>query len=734
MRDITLGDTIYIGFTTRQFSDGVPTVLAGTPVLSTLEENNATPITAGVSVSVDRATVVGLNEATIVATSGNGYEAGKGYSLYISTGTVGGVSVVGEVVGQFTIAASAAAVDLANGTDGLTALKTGIDDIPTVSEFNARTLVAASYFDPTADAVANVTLVATTTAVTNQVTADTTAISGDSTAADNLEATYDGTGYTNDEAPAKQSQVSSLANVGSAVHKPAASYVLTTGTQSANTVSATEALDSTRHEHTDTAGVMELYYEFLIGSGTPSSTQVTGYITGNNDDLDVYGYDWVSASFKQIGNIQGTNSTVNAVHSFDLFVDMVGSGADEGKVRVRFFKASGLTTALLAIDQIFVAFSQGAEGYDNGAVWADSTRANTNTEVGIDGVARNTVSTVGATNTLLASTNLHRVEIAPGSSFTFAASQTDELWQGRDWTLALGGQDITGSFIFGAEVSGVATATGEYEFEECDLGAVTLDNDGHFEVCGLTGTFTVGQAGTFTFHQCFTEASGGIVLDFAAVGATTINLYSFDGGIIPTNMAAGDLLHITGAGTIVTATCTGGTIEHDGFFEYTDAGGNVTEQQSDIKVDVDAILVDSNELQTDWTNTGRLDNILDARMAEASINTTGGAVDTVTSVTNQVTADVTGISGDSTAADNLEASMETIVASTATGTPTTTTMADSSLTEATNGHYIGRIIIWRTGALAEQATSITAYDGSTKTFTFDATTNAASAGDAYVVL
>ncbi len=127
MRDITLGDTFYHDFTTRQFSDGVPTVLSNTPVLSVLEENNATPITSGVSVSVDRASVVGLNEATIIATGGNGYEAGKSYSIYISTGTVGGVSVIGEVVGQFTVGASAAAVDLANGTDGLGAIKT-VDD------------------------------------------------------------------------------------------------------------------------------------------------------------------------------------------------------------------------------------------------------------------------------------------------------------------------------------------------------------------------------------------------------------------------------------------------------------------------------------------------------------------------------------------------------------------------------------------------------------------------------
>ena len=62
MRDITLEDTFRHFFTTRQFSDGVPTVLANTPVLSVLEENNATPITAGVSLSVSRASVVGLNK------------------------------------------------------------------------------------------------------------------------------------------------------------------------------------------------------------------------------------------------------------------------------------------------------------------------------------------------------------------------------------------------------------------------------------------------------------------------------------------------------------------------------------------------------------------------------------------------------------------------------------------------------------------------------------------------
>ena len=126
MRDITLDDTFKFGFTTRAFATGVPTTLAGTPVLSVREEANETAITAGVSVDIDTGTaaVTGLHEGTVVATSGNGYENGKSYYVYISTGTVGGVSVVGEVVHEFTVGLSAAAIDLANGTYGLGAIKT----------------------------------------------------------------------------------------------------------------------------------------------------------------------------------------------------------------------------------------------------------------------------------------------------------------------------------------------------------------------------------------------------------------------------------------------------------------------------------------------------------------------------------------------------------------------------------------------------------------------------------
>lgn len=198
MRDITLGNTIYIKFTTRAFSTGVPTTLAGTPVLSIYEENNLTQITAGVSVTIDYDSVTGLNQATIVATSGNGYESGKSYDLVITTGTVGGVSVVGEVVGSFTVESEAAFSRIGlNGVGlsniGTIATVTNLTNLPTIpanwltasgiaaSALNGKgdwnigktgysisgtlqTLDALNNFDPANDIVANVTLVATTTA------------------------------------------------------------------------------------------------------------------------------------------------------------------------------------------------------------------------------------------------------------------------------------------------------------------------------------------------------------------------------------------------------------------------------------------------------------------------------------------------------------------------------------------------------------------------------------------
>lgn len=106
--DFTAGDTFDVKFTTRRFSTGAPFTLAGTPVISAYPDNSVTQLTAGITLTVDFDSVTGLNNVRVVATVGNGYAAGSSYALVITTGTVDSVSVVGEVIGSFTLGRSAA--------------------------------------------------------------------------------------------------------------------------------------------------------------------------------------------------------------------------------------------------------------------------------------------------------------------------------------------------------------------------------------------------------------------------------------------------------------------------------------------------------------------------------------------------------------------------------------------------------------------------------------------------
>jgi len=97
-------------------------------------------------------------------------------------------------------------------------------------------------------------------------------------------------------------------------------------------------------------------------------------------------------------------------------------------------------------------------------------------------------------------------------------------------------------------------------------------------------------------------------------------------------------------------------------------------------------------------------------------------------------ANVAQISGSATAADNLEASALTIVVGAAAAGTLSTTQMTTNLTEATNDHYNGRMIIWTSGVLINQATAITDYDGSTKMLTYTAVTEAPTAGDTFIIV
>lgn len=105
--DFALESTFDFKFTTVG-TTGAPTTLAGTPVISAYVGNSTTQLTAGITLTVDFDAVTGLHNVRVVATAANGYATASNYQLVITTGTVGGTSVVGYVVGQFSIEARSA--------------------------------------------------------------------------------------------------------------------------------------------------------------------------------------------------------------------------------------------------------------------------------------------------------------------------------------------------------------------------------------------------------------------------------------------------------------------------------------------------------------------------------------------------------------------------------------------------------------------------------------------------
>jgi len=136
----------------------------------------------------------------------------------------------------------------------------------------------------------------------------------------------------------------------------------------------------------------------------------------------------------------------------------------------------------------------------------------------------------------------------------------------------------------------------------------------------------------------------------------------------------------------------------------------------------------------EWQDGGRLDVILDARMAEASISTTGGAVDTVTTNT-----DMRGTDGVDTATmrgtDSAAlASLQSLFSGTADAGGSTTTIVDAALTEV-NLIWRGCMVLITSGASANQRAIVSDFDAASDTLTFaPVLENAIGAGITYELL
>lgn len=95
---VSLGTTVDFNFTTRAGNPPVPFALAGSPAVSAYRNNSTTQITAGITLTTPFDSVTGLTHVRAVLSAGNGYATGDEIDFVLTSGTVDGNSVVGEVL------------------------------------------------------------------------------------------------------------------------------------------------------------------------------------------------------------------------------------------------------------------------------------------------------------------------------------------------------------------------------------------------------------------------------------------------------------------------------------------------------------------------------------------------------------------------------------------------------------------------------------------------------------
>jgi len=391
-------------------------------------------------------------------------------------------------------------------------------------------------------------------------------------------------------------------------------------------------------DNSNSGGGFENEILFNIGGGSPASIEMTGYLQGSNDDIRVQAWDYSKAvpAWVTIGTMIGTSSSSDATHAHNLTIGMVGTGADRGKVLIRFYNDNGgtdvaLTSANFHIDQMLVAFNQGVEGYQFASIWHDSTgTTNANTVVGIDGTASNPVTTEAATITLLSNTNYNGIVNLPGSTYTAGAANDGLLIKNHGGTIDMNGQSFNDTHIFDGTITGVGTAANEMEFHDCEIGTASVQKAHHYN-CTFDGTESLTLAGNYHYINCQSgvAGAGSPVFAFSAV-AITAEFRRWSGSITFSGLTSDDTITVGGEmGTIdLGSPASAVAVEIRGSYKsITNVGSaSVNVTGAILAADVAAILVDTGTTLPATLST--IAGYIDTEIAAILLDT-GTTLDTV---------------------------------------------------------------------------------------------------------
>jgi hypothetical protein len=457
----------------------------------------------------------------------------------------------------------------------------------------------------TMDIVGNITgnLSGSVGSVTGTVSADVVSISGDSAAADNLELMFDGTGYTDDTAPASRAQVAGILTAGGAgivatvVDDNASGTdplngVTFVGSVASGTFADTKAAGGTRLIIDDTTNEIDYVAQLTIPTNAvPTDVVFDGYVTGTNDACAISAYDFVGTAWVQVATLNGQSGTgQNTSMSISLGEPRF---SDSGTIYLRFTAISG-SNPQLGIDRLVIGYVNQTIGYVDGAVWVDTNNGTAGTQVFVNGTADLPVDTLADGVTLLGSLGLTRLHVANDSTLTLAATSANYEFNGNGWVLSLNGQTISGSYFYGAKAvvgTGVSTNASKPIFDRCAFGDCTLSADIVIGYCIFGGTITVAStagvtADLFGAFNCDSAVAGGAAptFDFSGVTKTTsVHFRKWSGGITLTVTSDCTVSVDAISGGTVTVNGTGGTVHVRGMVKVVDgSSGAVTIVQTQV--------------------------------------------------------------------------------------------------------------------------------------------------------
>ncbi len=310
------------------------------------------------------------------------------------------------------------------------------------------------------------------------------------------------------------------------------------GTQT-NTFTSTSAVDGTAHIMTHDTQVVDIVYQFLCGGGTsPVAVNWVGILNPINAVGSFQVWNHVGGVWETIGTLAGqTSTTAWVTRNLPLYARHMGTSAAElGKVYVR-IRAATAHNHVLRTDQLYVEYSVTSRsvGYADGAVWVKAGGVAAS-ELFVNGTADNPCPWANA-QAIATALGTSRFRILNGETVTLTAATAAKSLIGRNWTLALGGQDISGSYFEGAAVSGTGVGTSDAKFLDCSIGPSTTVDPATFLRCGFntpTGTpFTAGDDGQYVFVDCYSLVAGAGTpfFTFAGLAADTgINFRRWSGG------------------------------------------------------------------------------------------------------------------------------------------------------------------------------------------------------------